>query len=178
MSDRMDNKKEKIYDDKLVQLNRVAKAVKGGRRFSFASVVVIGDKNGTVGYGQGKANDVAESIRKASGNAKKNLQRVLTKRGTIPHQVIGQFKSSKIIMKPAAPGTGVIAGGAARIVMDLCGVHDILCKNLGSRNPVNLVKAVFDGFSQLHSIHDLVSARDKDIKSTWGISDNEREIAD
>ena len=163
-----DESREAVFEDKLVRLNRVTKAVKGGRKLSFASLVVVGNKKGEVGYGQGKANDVSESIRKATSNAKKGVQKILTSKGTIPYQVVGKFKASRIIMKPASPGTGIIAGGAVRIVMDLCGIRDILCKSMGSRNPINVVKAVFDGFSQLSSVKSIASQRDKSVDSMWG----------
>ena len=157
-----------VYEDKLIRLNRVAKAVKGGRRFSFSALVVAGDKHGTVGYGQGKANDVAEAIRKGVHYAKKNTMHVVTLKDTIPYEVIGRYNSAQVILKPAAPGTGVIAGGVVRAVLELCGIRDILSKSLGSRNPVNIVKAVFDGLSQIRSKKKIAQSRHRSVEELWG----------
>lgn len=158
---------EVVFEDSLVRLNRVAKAVKGGRRFAFSALVVAGDKNGTVGYGQGKANDVAEAIRKGLYYAKKDLHHVVVSKNTIPHEVIGKYNSARVILKPAAPGTGVIAGGVVRVVLELCGIRDILSKCIGSRNPVNIVKAVFDGLSQIRSKKTVALARAKEVGELW-----------
>jgi small subunit ribosomal protein S5 len=154
--------------EKLIKLNRVAKVVKGGRRFSFSALVVVGDQKGTVGFGFGKANDVAEAIRKGMDKAKKNMVKVPLKNNTIPHEVLAQFKSAKIILKPAAPGTGVIAGGPVRAVMDAVGIHDILSKSLGSKNSVNVVKAVFEGFSEIMDAKKVAHDRGKIISDMWG----------
>ena len=128
-----DNNKNDGYVEKLIKLNRVAKVVKGGRRFSFSALVVVGDQNGKVGYGFGKANDVTEAIRKAVDRAKASMIVVPVKKSSIPHEIIGNYKSASVLLKPAVPGTGVIAGGAVRAICDACGINDILSKSLGSK---------------------------------------------
>ncbi len=135
--------------DKLVQLNRVAKVTKGGRTFSFAAIVVVGDGNGTVGHGLGKARDVSEAISKATDDAKKNLIRVPIHKGTIPHAVRTNYKAGKVLIKPASDGTGVIAGGAMRAVLEIAGVHNVLAKSQGSSNPHSVVKATIKALSML-----------------------------
>ena len=137
--------------EKLVNLNRVAKVTKGGRTFSFSAVVVVGDGNGTVGHGLGKARDVQESIAKAVDDAKKNLIQVPIYKGTIPHEQKGKYGAGRVLIKPASDGTGVIAGGAMRAVLEIAGVHNVLGKSLGSSNPHNLVKATVDALSKLRS---------------------------
>ncbi len=137
--------------EKLVALNRVAKVTKGGRTFSFAAIVVVGDGNGTVGQGLGKARDVSESIAKAVDDAKKNLMKVPIYKGTIPHEQKGKFGAGKVLIKPAADGTGVIAGGAMRAVLEIAGIHNVLAKSQGSSNPHNVVKATLDALSKLRS---------------------------
>lgn len=160
--------REKEYIEKLVKLNRVAKVVKGGRRFSFSAMVVVGDEKGRVGYGFGKANDVSEAIRKSVQKAKNNMITVPIKKVTVPHAIIGKFKSAQVLLKPAAPGTGVIAGGPVRAVMEACGIHDILSKSLGSKNAVNIVKAVFNGLENLLDAKKIAGGRGKTIKELWG----------
>jgi small subunit ribosomal protein S5 len=137
------------FEEKVVAINRVTKVVKGGRRFSFAALVVVGDKLGTVGFGSGKAGEVPEAIGKATRSAKKAYKEMNLHDGTIPHEVIGKFGSAKVIMKPAKAGTGVIAGGAVRAVLESVGVRDILTKCVGTRNPHNAVRATLDGLKQL-----------------------------
>ena len=142
--------KDQEFNERVVAINRVTKVVKGGRRFSFSALVVAGDGQGRVGFGTGKASEVPESIGKASRIAKKSLIEVkLRDQRTIPHKVIGNFGASKIVLKPAGPGTGVIAGGPARAVLECIGVKDILTKQIGSRNPHNVVKATLNGLEQL-----------------------------
>jgi small subunit ribosomal protein S5 len=160
--------RDKDFTEKLIKLNRVAKVVKGGRRFSFSAIVVVGDKAGSVGFGYGKANDVSEAIRKGVDRAKKNLMRIPLKQSTIPHEVIGEFKSARVLMKPAAPGTGIIAGGPVRAVMEVSGINDVLSKSMGSQNAVNLVKAVFEGFSRIMDAREVARNRGKTLQELWG----------
>lgn len=166
--DRDNQPREKEFLEKLIKLGAVSKTVKGGRRRSFSALVVVGDQKGRVGYGMGKANDVSDAIRKATDTAKKNLITVAVKNSTIPHEVIGNFKSASVLLKPASAGTGVIAGGAVRAVCDAAGIKDILSKNLGSKNTINTVKATFDGLEKLFSAKDLAAARGKSLKELWG----------
>ena len=159
---------EKEYVEKLVRLNRIAKVVKGGRRFSFSAISVVGDRNGRVGYGFGKANYVSDAIRKSLDRAKKNMIKVPMKRMTIPHQITGKFKGAKVVLKPASPGTGIIAGGPVRAVMEAAGIKDILSKSLGSANSMNIVKAVFEGFDRLMDARVAAANRGKTLQDFWG----------
>ena len=145
--------------EKLVNLNRVAKVTKGGRTFSFAAVVVVGDGNGVVGQGLGKARDVSEAISKAVDDAKKNLVRVPIYKGTIPHEQKGKYGAGIVYLQPAADGTGVIAGGAMRSILEIAGVHNVLAKSIGSSNPHNIVKATLDALSKLRSPMDIAKQR-------------------
>lgn len=145
--------------EKLVNLGRVAKVTKGGRTFTFAAVVVVGDGNGIIGQGLGKAREVSEAITKAVEDAKKNLVKVPIYKGTIPHAVLGKYGAGKILLKPASEGTGVIAGGAMRAVLDIAGVHNVLAKSQGSSNPHNVVKATIDGLTRLRSPQEVAATR-------------------
>ncbi|MBS7311137.1 MAG: 30S ribosomal protein S5 [Treponema sp.] len=160
--------REKEFVEKLVTLKRTCKTVKGGRRMSFSALTVVGDHNGRVGYGFGKANDVSEAIKKSIDKAKKNLVTFPIKNGTIPHDIIGKYKSSSVLLKPACSGTGIIAGGAVRAILEAAGATDVLSKSLGGRTSMNVVRATFDAIEHMMNAGTIAKNRGKTLDELWG----------
>ena len=156
-------KQDSEFSESLVALNRVSKTVKGGRIARFTAIMVVGDRNGRVGYGLGKAAEVPDAIRKGIEDAKKNMITVSRKGSTIPHEIVGEFGAGRVLLKPAAPGTGIIAGGAVRTVLELAGIKNIRAKCLRSNNPTNVVKATFEGLKTLRTAEQLAAIRDKSV---------------
>ena len=154
---------EKEFEERVVAINRVTKVVKGGRRFRFSALVVIGNKKGVVGFGTGKAQEVPDAIKKAVEDAKNNMITIPTVNTTIPHQIIGVYGAGQVFLKPASEGTGIIAGGAIRAIFELAGVNDILSKSLGSRAPINMVRATFAGLKQLRTAETVAALRGIDV---------------
>ena len=162
-------KEQSEWEEKVVSLRRAAKVTTGGKRFRFNAVVIVGNKKGKVGIGYGKANELSDAIKKAKDKAIRNTKLINLKGTTIPHEMLGKFKSSEIFMKPASKGTGVIAGGAVRPVLELVGVEDVLTKSLRSPNPVNLVKATLNGLYRMMNANDVALNRDKTLKEIFGL---------
>ena len=172
-NDRRDNRRNRSdepqeFSEKVVALNRVSKTVKGGRVMKFAALIVVGDGKGNIGYGVGKSGEVPEAIRKGEGAAKKNMHKVAMKGTTIPHEIVGKYGAGAVLLKPAAPGTGMIAGGPVRAVIEAAGIKDIRAKSMRSNNPINVVSATFAGLCGLVSAESVAEKRGKTVKEILG----------
>jgi small subunit ribosomal protein S5 len=165
---RMQTDEQELMIEKIIDTKRVAKVVKGGRNFSFSAIVVVGDRKGNVGVGTGKANEIVDAIRKAKDKAMKLMFSIPLVHGTIPHEMIGRFGASRVMMKPARPGTGVIAGGTARAIFEAAGIENILCKSLGSNTPSNVVKATVMGLKELRTVSQAARFRGKTVAQITG----------
>jgi small subunit ribosomal protein S5 len=176
--DRGGRRGDSDLQERVVEINRVAKVVKGGRRFSFTALVVVGDENGKVGVGYGKANEVPVAIQKGVERAKKNMFTVPRHGSTITHRVTGVFGAGRVMLRPAAPGTGVIAGGGVRAVLELAGIHDVLSKSLGTQNPINLVKATVAGLQGLRTPREVAELRGLSINQVLGLGGEEEQAAE
>ncbi len=155
-------------EERVININRITKVVKGGRRMRFSALVIVGDHNGHIGFGTGKAQEVPAAIKKAVENAKASLIKVPLAKHTIPHEVVGKYGAGRVMLKPAAPGTGILAGGPARVILELSGIQDILSKSLGSNTPINMVRAVFNGFENMYTPAHIAELRGKSVKEILG----------
>ncbi|MCB5234809.1 MAG: 30S ribosomal protein S5 [Candidatus Cloacimonetes bacterium] len=162
------NEEENALIEKIIDTKRVAKVVKGGRNFSFTAIVVVGDREGKIGVGNGKANEIVDAIRKAKEKAVKSMFTVPIVRGTVPHEIVARFGASKVLIKPAAPGTGVIAGNTTRAIFEAAGIENVLCKSLGSNTPTNVVKATIQGLKDMRTIADVARLRNKSVAELTG----------
>lgn len=160
-------KEEKLYEEKVVHIGRVTKVVKGGKRFSFAALVVIGDRKGNVGFGSGKASEVPDAIKKGIEDAKKNMFKINIAGTTVPHECLGTYGAAKVFVRPAVEGTGVIAGGAVRAILELAGVQDVLSKSLGSNSPINMVRATMAALTSMKTVEQVAAARGLTTEEVW-----------
>jgi small subunit ribosomal protein S5 len=160
------------WKERVIQIRRVTKVVKGGKKMSFRAIVAVGNEKGQVGIGVGKASEVISAIQKAISDAKKSLVTVPMLRSTVPHQVLGKWDAARVMIKPASKGTGVIAGGAVRSILELAGIHDVLSKNLGASSPLNTARATIDGLTQLRNAEDVAASRDLTLEALMGVTNN------